>query len=1371
MPIVRGGDTSQSSSSSSGGAPPPGPAPPDDDLEQYPGQHPRQHQLAPVEPVRPDVPDTPAPAPKPEESSQADVWAAAYRQGNLVGTLYDRYWAHPMPNTPAVKGYDPVAHTPAGYEEYADNFIGLQNEAQVQWMKRRIDAENQDRETIRNGGALGFTASMVSGATDPLTLASMAIPVGEAGMLARAGKMALIGAGTQAASDVAMSPYHPTKTREEALTDIAAAAAGTPLLDGIIHLGGRTVLRSILGSRYGRVPASTRDALERGIAGELRDPDSPLRVMGQGQPDILHGIPELHEPLITMPDTRTAAEQLAEPRVSMLPEKLPPVEELARAKKGEVQTSPAVADVDPETHALHEAIALSKVKGATKRGLDIDEVARLTGWDKSELKGLSFGKRRVFNSGGASVSDMMQVMEKHGYPVGTQDDFLQHLGNALEGYRTYSKHVPTMSELDDIYAELNESSAQYAKDQAEAQAREQYAASHAEPHGEFSWQGETVHPEPRPPAPGASQAAMGKVANQIQTAAKGAPPGAGAPPAGAGQPPGATAAGGAAAAGAPPVPPTKGPLPGNPLRPGTNEGLAAGATPIGTLVGLPRAVAKWLKAGRIGPLDINSFSPSIRLLRSPSQMAQLAAQWLNNVPEILQKNLAGIATPRPVSREIWQIPALVMQAHRITEQGFHAYQQTWNQTGMAALRPKGGFIGRNQFMEAVGDALRNGDSHAIPEVQQAASYIRRDIIEPITQRAQAAGSLPAQLAPPVGAKSYFPRIYNVLKIMRERSTWDGILVRGLMQQNRTLALADAKEVATNITNAILKFENGPETWQAINQAIQVGPTRQRTLTIPDNDLHDYLHSDVNHVMDRWVRQMVPDIAMRERFGNTDMQLQLDQMKKEYMGLRDAANADPYLQANRPRLDKYLQYLTLREKQDNRDLLMMRDRLFNRYNVPEDAGNFVVQTARNLRAWGVVTQLGVAAASHITDLGNAILRYGFNPQGLHALAMMMNPLKGQLAKLSLEDAKLFGGAADTSHNILNKVLGDYANLPRGPIGEKLQGMVGGWDMPGTGGNVRVPGFTTLSGETIIIDRVQAIASLLQQHEILKSAEQVIAGKTLSQRRITALAAAGIDQPMLQRIAAQYTQHGQRIQSFRFGHPGDWTDKEAANTFSSAVARGMHETTLRPDVGDTPAIMSDEVGRTLLQFTNFAFAARGIQSRVGQGLAVQGWGGRAHTVGALAGLLGLAYATYWLKQASAGAPRESIGAHPFHMAEELLDRANLLGIGGRALPLAWQFGDHELSRWSDSDPDAVLFGPSAEKLGDIWRSRIGGKAIGVLPWTTKDTHFIRRLLPFQNHWALRQGIDAMEDGLDDAMGVPGKRVWQRKEQAWQKAENEE
>src|SRR5665213_2241533 len=109
--------------------------------------------------------------------SWLDVAGAAERSSNVLGQIYDRASNDTLiPQGEPEPDFNPIDHIPAGYlHDYGSKFLSADNPEQIQQIKRQIDSERVSQAILARAGGWGAAASMAAGATDPLTLASMAL--------------------------------------------------------------------------------------------------------------------------------------------------------------------------------------------------------------------------------------------------------------------------------------------------------------------------------------------------------------------------------------------------------------------------------------------------------------------------------------------------------------------------------------------------------------------------------------------------------------------------------------------------------------------------------------------------------------------------------------------------------------------------------------------------------------------------------------------------------------------------------------------------------------------------------------------------------------------------------------------------------------------------------------------------------------------------------------------------------------------------------------------------------------------------------------------------------------------------------------------
>jgi len=186
-----------------------------------------------------------------------DTLAASFRQGNIVSSLYEGVVTGRFSRRPqAQPGYDPLGDI-AGFEDYAHRFFDSESAQETANIKRRIGFELADKQVIAQAGGWGLASSIASGVVDPVTLASMAIPV--AGATTR-GAAIMRAVGTQVALDtVSEALFHATQETRTAE-------------QSVINIGASAIMTGIVGAAIaGRIPRGELDKAIRTVNEELNE--------------------------------------------------------------------------------------------------------------------------------------------------------------------------------------------------------------------------------------------------------------------------------------------------------------------------------------------------------------------------------------------------------------------------------------------------------------------------------------------------------------------------------------------------------------------------------------------------------------------------------------------------------------------------------------------------------------------------------------------------------------------------------------------------------------------------------------------------------------------------------------------------------------------------------------------------------------------------------------------------------------------------------------------------------------------------------------------------------------------------------------------
>lgn len=862
-----------------------------------------------------------------------------------------------------------------------------------------------------------------------------------------------------------------------------------------------------------------------------------------------------------------------------------------------------------------------------------------------------------------------------------------------------------------------------------------------------------------------------------------------------------------------------------------------------------------------GPSFVNrtmNVSPVGRVAQSPSKIARQVNQQLAENNFTYAKNEEGIASFGAVETAVRRFDALIYKQVESTRDYYKQYKQaarTGGDTRMSHI----------EFSEAVGDAMRNGDQHAIPQVAEAARAIR-PIVEQTKNHMVELGIL-REGVKVTTAESYFPRIYKFDKILSDRSefkkviadwlgetnqiavnkaqgsldkavagieraenarpaadklgaeireaeSWSGKktellsevdknirligekqaiadelnTLKGLEKQTkkqakrqaqleRKLSAIDSAEqtlpklqrhleildkprqfrneharlsrhansltrfdrrrqaamrrmepmdregleaAADDIINKIIGAPAGIVPGELIPDGLtkHAGFTKARTLNIPDERIKDFLESDVNYVMENYIRQVAPEIELTKRFGRVDMDGQIKAITEDYNRLISEA-ATP---KERAKLEK-------RREADLRDIRAMRDRLLGTYGAPKDPASFFVRAGRVARHVNFLRLLGGMTISSLPDMARPIMQHGLR-SALKPLGKMMTDIsKMRIAKADLRE---MGIGLEYALSSRSKVIADL-NDPYSRRSFLERGLE--WSSQKFGN------FTLMNQYT---DTMKMWSGLITQSKVLNAANAVAGGKKLSKKEITKLAHIGIDESMLHRIADQYSRHGEDLDGLLTGHSHLWDDRVVREVFQSAILKDVRTTVITPGIGDTPLMMSSELGKIVMQFKTFFFATHnralvsGIQS-----------GDASFYYGALL-QVGLGSLVYVLKSMMAG---REINTDPANLVKEGLDWSGMMGwlgepnnvlenLSGGTYGMSAMFGGPPASRYQSRNGIGALLGPTFDLGGDI-KNITAGVLNGE--FDDREVRSIRKLLPFQNLFYLAPLLNQVEDQL--------------------------
>lgn len=704
------------------------------------------------------------------------------------------------------------------------------------------------------------------------------------------------------------------------------------------------------------------------------------------------------------------------------------------------------------------------------------------------------------------------------------------------------------------------------------------------------------------------------------------------------------------------------------------------------------------RGGRTLAKTIGRISPLTRLMTSPAKSARTIAQKLAEVPFLLNKNLRGIATSTAVETRVKQL--IAQRGHRIIDDLDDAFMR---------YRQKGGTLKLREFGREVSKAMRRGDEHAIPEVAEVARKTRR-MLEKDREELIKLGALPEEVEV-VGAKSYFSRVYDQYAIAANRSELERRLTEWFTANPRrdeagNIIERDAAEVKLAVAETLDRIMGTTRGLADIGGGVK-NPAmfKARVLDVPDEVLEPFLVSDFERVMSAYNRAMVPNIELRKTFGSITLERELQEIADEFHVLQTYAKSDVEKEA-------------LRQAQASAvaDIALLRDRLLGQVGPKGNDSLQLVRLARLARAYNYVRLLGGQTLSSLADYGRIIAQYGL-VRTARTTAKFLTSLKAN--KISRADAQRMGTALEW---VLDTRAGTLADIGDELAGSKVEEFA----------QRATQAFSRITLMAPWNSSLKAITASLEQEAILR----LVQGKKISALNRAKLAAHGIGDDMLARIAEQVRQFADDADGMLRARTELWTDREAAQLVEEAVLRSADTLVLSRGVGDLPAFMDREVAKTLLQFKSFGMASvNRLLIPLAQGLAH----GDVATANGLAMMLSLGALTYVTKEWSAGREPD---LSPERVAAEALNWSGVLGflpdlydpLIGAPLNLP------RLSRYQDRSASESFLGPTVGTFDEVLNT-VGRFTDGSV--TDRDIHKLRQLLPLQNLFYLRRAINALEE----------------------------
>lgn len=560
--------------------------------------------------------------------------------------------------------------------------------------------------------------------------------------------------------------------------------------------------------------------------------------------------------------------------------------------------------------------------------------------------------------------------------------------------------------------------------------------------------------------------------------------------------------------------------------------------------------------------DSLRLNPGVQSMMSPSkEMRKAYAQLVDN-PIYSTMNMEGRSLGPDVENLVKQYQRGAMAEWTIAaRQGFKAAK-------------KAGFQGtRDDFMARVAQAGRKGDVDPMGDefVTKAAQDARAKIFDPLLEKAQQAGLLPEDVKVTTAA-SYVTRFWNRQRLIGEEARFKDIARKWLRQEIAKVPEdarpdfindADVRDYIEEIVASIFNNLTGRGTGDIPEWIVPVrrGPLKERTFSIPDNLVEDFLENDMELILRRYTRSVPAEIELANKFGSPDMKDTIKSIREEYAKLREAA-------ADKP---KEIAKLEAREAQDIQNLEAFRDMIRGTYRAADENSDWS-RITRAALTWNYIRLLGGVTLTSLTDTSRLIGEHGIRATMREALPALVSNIKA--VKISRADAKALGAVTET---VLNSRLATLMEL-NDPYryGSRYERFLS---------NVS-NGFSRATGLSWWNDTMKTMASVMTQNRMARNA---IGWASAGKNEKAFMAMLGINEDMAQRIAAQLEKHGVQEQGVWGANVRLWDDEPAARAWASALNKSVDKTIVTKGVADQPLWTRTNWGKLIFQFRSFMLAS--------------------------------------------------------------------------------------------------------------------------------------------------------------------------------------
>jgi hypothetical protein len=573
---------------------------------------------------------------------------------------------------------------------------------------------------------------------------------------------------------------------------------------------------------------------------------------------------------------------------------------------------------------------------------------------------------------------------------------------------------------------------------------------------------------------------------------------------------------------------------------------------------------------------------------------------------------------------------------------------------------------------------------------------------------------------------------------REGRTYERLREAGIDDFDLETGNAVVKQVAYDraikARDTVQKLNNRVSGLHIIGE--ERGSELARVLSIPSNEILDYLITDIERVTRNYVRQVAADVELKRSFGDVDLKERFKELNEEYDRVARQMEADGASPDEMARMSR-------RYRQHIRNLTASISRLRHTWGIPDNPDGFAARAGKVMLDLSTLRFMGSVAISSIPDMGRLVMKHGLRRTFGTAFKSLVSDFKTW--NLSAREIKLAGGALDP---VIHSRAMAFADLLDEYVGNTI---------PEKAIHTMSTKIGQIAGFDYWTSFMKQMSGVLDTAKVMDSIDLVINGNGKAadiDEAVEYLAANGLDADLARRIWDQVQEGGgQKVNGIWLPNTEDWTDQELVRTFRAALRQENNNTIVTPGL-EVPLITNASIAnRLLFQFKSFALASHsktvmaGLQQR---DMALVNGMGISLALGAFS------YYT-WAISVGGEAYDSMMNAGWEKWLDEAISRGGFTGAFSEVQRIAERipltapyanFSGERSTRRAGSDLTEALLGPSFDTLGTA-----AGVLAGIDDPTKSTVHQLRTLMPLQNVFYLRQLFTLLEQSA--AENLPERR----------------